>query len=103
MSGPFRPRHHILGSDIAGQVATTGPGATLFRAGDDVFADVLIHMGGFAEYACVPESALSRMLCQAGKIAAVIDRRFEGTSLADDGPPASAPAVPVLTIAPGSN
>jgi len=61
IGGPFRPRHHILGSDIAGRVAATGPEATLFRPGDDVFADILSSMGGFAEYARVPQSALSRM------------------------------------------
>jgi NADPH:quinone reductase-like Zn-dependent oxidoreductase len=61
IGGPFRPRHHILGSDIAGRVAATGPEATLFRPGDEVFADILSYMGGFAEYACVPQSALSRM------------------------------------------
>jgi len=61
IGGPFRPRHHVLGSDIAGEVAAAGPGAALFRPGDAVFADILSHMGGFAEYACVPESALSRM------------------------------------------
>ena len=61
IGGPFRPRHHILGSDIAGRVAVTGPEATLFRPGDDVFADILSSMGGFAEYACVPQSALSQM------------------------------------------
>ena len=61
IAGPFRPRHHILGSDIAGRVTATGPEATLFRPGDDVFADILSSMGGFAEYARVPQSALSRM------------------------------------------
>jgi len=61
IGGPFRPRHHILGSDIAGRVAAAGPEATLFRPGDDVFADILSSMGGFAEYACVRQSALSRM------------------------------------------
>jgi NADPH:quinone reductase-like Zn-dependent oxidoreductase len=61
IGGPFRPRHHILGSDIAGRVAAVGPETTLFRPGDDVFADILSHMGGFAEYARVPESALSHM------------------------------------------
>jgi len=61
IGGPFRPRHHVLGSDIAGRVAATGPEATLFRPGDDVFADILSSMGGFAEYARVPQSALSQM------------------------------------------
>ncbi len=61
IAGPFRPRHHVLGSDIAGRVEAVGRHTTLFRPGDDVFADILSHMGGFAEYVCVPESALARM------------------------------------------
>jgi NADPH:quinone reductase-like Zn-dependent oxidoreductase len=61
IGGPFRPRHHILGSDIAGQVASTGPAATRFRPGDDVFADILDFMGGFAEYVCVPQDKLAPM------------------------------------------
>jgi len=60
-AGPFRPRHHILGSDIAGQVEATGRNTTLFQPGDEVFADILNHMGGFAEYVCVPEKDLARM------------------------------------------
>ena len=59
--GPFRPRHHILGSDIAGRVEAAGRNATRFRPGEDVFADILSHMGGFAESVCVPETALARM------------------------------------------
>ena len=61
MAGPFRPRHHVLGSDIAGRVEAAGRNTTLFQPGDEVFADVLSHMGGFAEYVCVPESVLARM------------------------------------------
>ena len=59
IGGPFRPRHHILGSDIAGRVEAAGRHATRFRPGEDVFADILSHMGGFAEYVCVPETALA--------------------------------------------
>jgi len=61
VAGPFRPRHHVLGSDIAGRVEAVGRHTTLFRPGDDVFADILSYMGGFAEYVCVPESVLARM------------------------------------------
>src|SRR5688500_8099471 len=53
ISGPFRPKHPILGSDIAGRVEATGPQATAFKPGDGVFADILSHLGGFAEYVCV--------------------------------------------------
>jgi len=61
IAGPFRPRHHILGSDIAGQVERAGRNTTLFQPGDDVFADILGHLGGFAQYVWVPEGALARM------------------------------------------
>jgi len=61
IGGPFRPRHHILGSDIAGRVAAAGRQVTRFRPGQDVFADILSSMGGFAEYVCVPEAALAPM------------------------------------------
>src|SRR5690348_12875130 len=49
VGAPFRPRNHILGSDIAGRVAAVGPATTLFQPGDDVFVDNLGGMGGFAE------------------------------------------------------
>jgi NADPH:quinone reductase-like Zn-dependent oxidoreductase len=61
IGAPFRPRRHILGSDIAGQVEAMGASAARFRPGDDVFADILSRMGGFAEYVCVPETALAPM------------------------------------------
>jgi NADPH:quinone reductase-like Zn-dependent oxidoreductase len=59
IGGPFRPRHHVLGSDIAGRVESTGRNATRFKPGDDVFADIFSSMGGFAEYVCVPQTALA--------------------------------------------
>ena len=61
VGGPFRPRHHILGSDIAGRVEAAGRQGTRFRPGQDVFADILSYLGGFAEYVCVPETALAAM------------------------------------------
>jgi len=59
IGGLFRPRRHVLGSDIAGRVEATGHAATRFKPGEDVFADVLSRMGGFAEYICVPQGALA--------------------------------------------
>jgi len=61
IGGPFRPRHHILGSDIAGKVQAAGRDATLFRPGQDVYGDILRHMGGFAQYVCVPQATLAPM------------------------------------------
>jgi NADPH:quinone reductase-like Zn-dependent oxidoreductase len=57
--GLRRPGTRILGSDIAGTIEATGPGADRFRAGDEVYGDNLDLKGGFAEYAVVPESALA--------------------------------------------
>ena len=61
IGGPFRPRHPVLGSDIAGRVEAVGAGVTRFRPGDDVFADILSFMGGFAQYVSVPERVLGPM------------------------------------------
>jgi NADPH:quinone reductase-like Zn-dependent oxidoreductase len=61
LGGLFRPRRHVLGSDVAGRVEAVGPGVTRFAPGDDVFADILSRLGGFAEYVSVPEDDLSPM------------------------------------------
>jgi NADPH:quinone reductase-like Zn-dependent oxidoreductase len=61
IGGLRRPRRHVLGSDIAGRVEAVGRDATRFRPGDDVFADILNYLGGFAEYVCVPEKVLAPM------------------------------------------
>jgi len=58
IGGLFRPGKHILGSDIAGRVVAIGPNVTRFKPGDDVFADALDTLGGFAEFSCVREEVL---------------------------------------------
>ena len=59
--GGFRkPKDKILGADVAGRVEATGRDIKRFRPGDDVFGDISgCGWGGFAEYVCVPESALA--------------------------------------------
>jgi NADPH:quinone reductase-like Zn-dependent oxidoreductase len=53
--GLLRPKHKILGVDVAGQVEAAGSGVTGFKPGDEVYANLLDHgYGGFAEYAAVP-------------------------------------------------
>ena len=59
LGGLRSPRRRTLGSDIAGVVDAVGDGTTRFRPGDAVYGDNLALMGGFAEYALVPESALA--------------------------------------------
>lgn len=53
-----RPDKRILGADVAGSVEAVGPNVTRFRPGDEVFGDLWDRWGGFAEYACVHETAL---------------------------------------------
>jgi NADPH:quinone reductase-like Zn-dependent oxidoreductase len=58
--GLLRPKHKILGVDIAGRVEAVGGGVTGFQPGDEVYANLLDHgYGGFAEYASVPVGVLS--------------------------------------------
>jgi NADPH:quinone reductase-like Zn-dependent oxidoreductase len=53
--GLLRPKHKILGVDIAGRVEAAGSGVTGFQPGDEVYANLLDHgYGGFAEYVAVP-------------------------------------------------
>jgi hypothetical protein len=52
------PARQTLGSDIAGVVDDVGEAVTGFRLGDEVYGDNLALMGGFAEYALAPETAL---------------------------------------------
>ena len=56
--GLLRPRHQILGSDIAGRVEMVGRNVLRFQIGDAVFGDTSFRMGGFAEYVCALEKIL---------------------------------------------
>jgi NADPH:quinone reductase-like Zn-dependent oxidoreductase len=53
LGGLVRPFKQILGSDIAGRVERVGSKNSRFKVGDEVFGDILVHLGGFAEYVCV--------------------------------------------------
>jgi NADPH:quinone reductase-like Zn-dependent oxidoreductase len=58
--GWLRPKHRILGVDIAGKVEAVGSGVTRFKPGDEVYANLLDHgFGGFAEYASVPVDVMA--------------------------------------------
>lgn len=58
--GLRRPKYPILGADVAGTVEAVGSRVTQFRPGDPVYGDCAGHgNGSFAEYATLPESALS--------------------------------------------
>ena len=61
IGGLRTPARRTLGSDIAGVVDELGKGVTRFQIGDEVYGDNLGLMGGFAEYAVAPESALAHL------------------------------------------
>lgn len=62
LMAPFKPRHKVLGADIAGVVEAVGAGVTAFRPGDPVFGDLSNgKWGGFAEYAVARTGELGRM------------------------------------------
>jgi NADPH:quinone reductase-like Zn-dependent oxidoreductase len=54
----FKPKHKILGSDVAGRVDQVGRSVTRYGIGQELFGDCgSAGMGGFAEYVCVPATA----------------------------------------------
>jgi D-arabinose 1-dehydrogenase-like Zn-dependent alcohol dehydrogenase len=57
--GYRRPKHPILGMDIAGRVVVVGRAVTTVQSGDEVICDLSESgFGGFAEYVCVPEQSV---------------------------------------------
>ena len=60
IGGFFKPKHKILGADIAGRVEGTGSRVGRLKPGDEVFGDISgSGWGGFAEYVCAPEDLLA--------------------------------------------
>jgi NADPH:quinone reductase-like Zn-dependent oxidoreductase len=55
--GFLKPKHKILGDDIAGRVEAVGRNVEQFQSGDEVFG--ISNFGAFAEYRCVNEDNLA--------------------------------------------
>ena len=59
MWGLFKPRHNMLGADVAGTVEAVGESVTWYEPGDAVFGDLnQSGWGGYAEYACAGQNFL---------------------------------------------
>jgi NADPH:quinone reductase-like Zn-dependent oxidoreductase len=57
VTGLRRPRHRILGSELAGVVEAAGPAVTEFSVGDAVFGVKAWTFGAHAEFVCMREGA----------------------------------------------
>ena len=58
-NGLLKPRHPILGQELAGEIASVGAAVTRFKPGDQVFG--IDMFGAYAEYKRMPENgALAR-------------------------------------------
>lgn len=58
-NGLLKPRHPILGQELAGEIASVGAAVTRFKPGDQVFG--IDSFGAYAEHKCMPENgALAR-------------------------------------------
>ena len=83
-AGLLRPKHRILGNEMAGEVEAVGSAVTQFTVGQRVFGTCGPRLGGHAEYLCrvergvftqmpdgltfeeaaaIPDGALSALLC----------------------------------------
>lgn len=59
LCGLLKPNIEIPGAEISGRVEAIGQNVTNFQPGDAVYGDISeCGFGGFAEYVCVPETAL---------------------------------------------
>lgn len=57
--GITKPRHPILGMELAGDVEAVGEAVTRFRVGDAVLASTFASgFGGHAEYKCLPQDGI---------------------------------------------
>lgn len=54
--GLTKPKHPILGVEVAGEIVALGRDVRNFNIGDSVYGATLLSGGGYAEYICLPSS-----------------------------------------------
>ena len=58
LAGPIRPRHEILGKDVAGVIEAVGSKVIDFSPGDEIYGE--IEFGAWAEYAATKTDVIAR-------------------------------------------
>ncbi|MGZ5253808.1 MAG: NAD(P)-dependent alcohol dehydrogenase [Flavitalea sp.] len=56
--GLTKPKNNILGGVLSGDVEAMGTAVKLFKVGDQVFGTTGMSFGAYADYKCLPESAV---------------------------------------------
>jgi NADPH:quinone reductase-like Zn-dependent oxidoreductase len=55
--GLFKPKNHILGSELAGEIESVGKNVKTFKPGEQVFGLSTYKFGAHAEYICMKEES----------------------------------------------